>query len=254
MASFVIFNPDNKSYEIDDSKIANASSFSTRLLLYTLLQTRDYASGKLLDVGCGTKPYRSFFTVDHYFGIDWPQSSHDLEIDVFADAQVLPFASQSFDTVLCTEVIEHIPCPWEAIAETKRVLKPGGFLILTAPFIHWHHEAPNDHYRYTYYGLQNLVLQAGLIPIAIWQRGGSGSVLVDIISRIFAGWLRALLRRLHLPRNIQDTFLLLVQSPQRLIATSILHDTKRRVSTGSLEITPAAYSLGFTLIASRPGE
>lgn len=76
--------------------------------------------------------------------------------DTVGDAHALPFADGSFEYILCTEVLEHLHAPHLAIAEMKRVLKPGGTLILTTRFVYPIHDAPHDYYRYTEYGLRHL--------------------------------------------------------------------------------------------------
>jgi SAM-dependent methyltransferase len=250
--SFVYFDQKRNRFIINDKKIALGSELSSRLLLNTMQLTKRYCRGKLLDIGCGSKPYQSLFTVDEYIGVDSALSPNTSNIEAYADAQVLPFENQTFDTVICTEVIEHLPCPWEAIREMKRVLKPSGYLILTAPFIHWHHESPNDHFRFTYYGLLGLVSQVGFLPVAIWERGGTGSVLIDIFSRYIIGWLKSILRHLHFPQIFQMSFLrFLFHNPQRLIGSIIIKKQNKNGDENLISSIPSPYSLGYTLVAIR---
>ncbi len=76
--------------------------------------------------------------------------------DMVGDAHALPFGDSEFTTILCTEVLEHLHSPWLAVAEMKRVLQPGGTLILTTRFVFPIHDTPHDYYRYTEYGLRHL--------------------------------------------------------------------------------------------------
>lgn len=117
--------------------------------------------GRVLDVGCGGKPYESLFEgrCAEYLGCD-PYPSDDATVACPADA--LAFEDDSFDAVVTFQVLEHIPRPWAAVAECARVLKPGGFLLATAPFVFPHHASPHDFYRYTHEGLAQLALEAGL--------------------------------------------------------------------------------------------
>jgi SAM-dependent methyltransferase len=123
----------------------------------------DSASGVLLDVGCGWKPYRGLFKrVRRYVGVDLPTSGYGLKaVDCVADAQQLPFLNGAFDACLCSELLEHVPEPARVVAELCRVLKPGGVLILTTPQTWGLHEVPRDYFRYTEFGLRHLLGQAG---------------------------------------------------------------------------------------------
>lgn len=151
-----------------------------------------YAGGKLLDVGCGSKPYKALFQskVDEYLGLDIPHEyrpvgGHGMgdgkaqrNIDVYGNALTLPFADATFNTVVSFQVLEHVPEPQVMFAEMTRVLKPGGHLILMAPQM-WHlHEIPHDYFRYTRYGLAYLAEKNGMKVIDItplagfWARTG----------------------------------------------------------------------------------
>lgn len=113
---------------------------------------RQYASDEFtLDIGCANSPYSCYFP--NRVGFDAVPGQG---VDVVGDAHRLPFESDKFDRILCTEVLEHLHSPHLAIAEMHRVLKPGGLLILSTRFIFPIHESPNDFYRYTKYGLQYL--------------------------------------------------------------------------------------------------
>lgn len=253
--SFIYFNSAKKQFDVDDRKVGIASVLSTRWLLHGLLQARPYVHGKLLDIGCGVKPYRSLFNADQHLGVDWPGSGHELNVEAFANAQSLPFADQSFDTLLCTEVIEHLPRPWQALDEMARVLKPGGHLILSAPFVHVHHEFPHDYYRFTFFGLQAQVRQAGLQPLAIWARGGPISVLMDLTSRFILSIARTLLRRIQTPEKIQNMILrFTISLPQRVAAFIWIRVSKRCAHQPDNFISPTPLSLGYVLVALRPAD
>ena len=78
---------------------------------------------------------------------------------LFGDAQQQPFANNTFDPISFLEVLEHLPSPHAAIKESYRVLKPGGKLILSMPFLYPIHDAPYDFQRLTIHGLRQLVSQ-----------------------------------------------------------------------------------------------
>lgn len=116
------------------------------------------ATGRLLDVGCGTKPYRSLFIrVNEYLGLefDTPENRETKLADLYYDGYTFPVADASVDTVLCNQVLEHVFNPERFLAEIFRVLRPGGVLILTVPFLWPEHEQPYDCLRYTSFGLKD---------------------------------------------------------------------------------------------------
>ena len=95
-------------------------------------------------------------------------------IDVVSDITAIPAEDNSFDAILCSEVLEHIPDPTKALDEFSRLLKPGGLLILTAPFASNVHMAPFHYctgfskYWYEYHlPKRNLVIQS-LVPNGDW--------------------------------------------------------------------------------------
>lgn len=116
----------------------------------------DYKStGKTLDIGAGFSPY------DCYYKENFPNRTvldikPSAKVDVVGDIHHLPFKNNEFDNVLCFEVFEHLKNPWQAVQEIKRVLKPDGRLILSTRFIAPLHDTPNDYFRFTKYGLQDL--------------------------------------------------------------------------------------------------
>lgn len=129
-----------------------------------------HGRGRMLDAGCGGKPYRDLFApvVGSYMGMD-PRPGL---AEVRGDAQALPFRAGAFDTVLCSQALEHLPEPGRAVAEMARVLKPGGCLIVTAPHIWGIHEEPHDYFRFTRYGLAYLMERAGLEGVDVRAMAG----------------------------------------------------------------------------------
>jgi len=109
------------------------------------------SSKKTLDIGCGNKYYDNLFPNKINIDID-----KNKKPDIIASVYNLPFQDNEFDNILCLEVLEHLFEPAKAISEINRVLKPGGKLILSTRFIFPLHDAPEDYFRYTKYGLQKL--------------------------------------------------------------------------------------------------
>lgn len=129
-------------------------------------QIAERARGTVLDIGCGDQSIRAYLThVDHYIGLDHYVTAtqwYGTRPQVFADAQLLPFLTGFFDTVLMLDVLEHLPRPANAMSETARILKPGGLLILSVPFLYPLHDEPLDFHRWTRHGLDQMADQYGL--------------------------------------------------------------------------------------------
>jgi SAM-dependent methyltransferase len=133
-------------------------------------------NGRIIDLGCGTAPYKKDILKagDEYIGVDWENSQHDQTcVDVFADlTQRLVFDDEYADTVVSFQVMEHIPEPDIFLSECHRILKAGGILFITVPFM-WHvHEAPHDYFRYTRHGLEYMLEKAGFSEIEIKENTG----------------------------------------------------------------------------------
>ena len=134
-----------------------------------------YLEGRLIDVGCGTKQYEGLLGahVSEHVGLDHPESPHGLRnVDLIGTAYDIPVEDETFDSLLCTEVLEHLEEPSQAITECRRVLKPGGYALFTSPFI-WHlHEEPRDFFRYSKYGLRHLFVSNGFEVVEITPLNG----------------------------------------------------------------------------------
>lgn len=126
--------------------------------------------GALLDVGAGrSRRYQKICTqVTKYTTMDIDAKG---EPDVVASIEAMPFPDAHFDSVLCTQVLEHVPHPHIAMKEISRVLKPGGYCLLTVPQWNELHEVPHDYFRYTNYGLQTLFSDNGFDVEVMDQRG-----------------------------------------------------------------------------------
>jgi SAM-dependent methyltransferase len=136
----------------------------------------EYARGRLLDIGCGSKPWRRLFAdhVDEHIGIDFVPSERDpTAVDIIAGAYDVPLPDKDADTLLMTSVLEHLEEPERGVAEAFRLLKPGGHLILTAPLIWPVHEPPRDFFRYSPFGLRHLLEEAGFEVVEVQPLAGA---------------------------------------------------------------------------------
>lgn len=141
-------------------------------------------SGRLLDVGCGTKPYKDLFRVQEYIGldIDTTLNREEKDIDVFYDGTVFPFPDHSFDSVLCNQVFEHVFNPEFFLKEMNRVLKPGGQCLVTVPFVWDEHEQPYDYARYSSFGLKSVFEKAGFRALVQEKSVNDLRVLVQLLN------------------------------------------------------------------------
>jgi SAM-dependent methyltransferase len=145
-----------------------------------------YAHGKLIDIGCGDMPYKDLILdkVTQYDTLDIERRV--AEVKFVCDIQNMDIISDnSYDSAVCLEVLEHVQNPFQAIAEVHRILKKGGMLILSVPHLSRLHEEPNDFFRYTKYGIQFLLEDAGFKVLKITERAGIFSFLGHQFSTVF---------------------------------------------------------------------
>ena len=123
---------------------------------------RSYVRGPCLDAGSGRSPLKTQCEALGVEVVSIDREDRAGQVDYIADIQHMPvIESESMGTVLCTQVLEHVPRPWDAASEFCRTLKTGGHLILSAPHLSVIHEAPDDYYRYTCFGLRSLLSSRG---------------------------------------------------------------------------------------------
>lgn len=137
-----------------------------RALWRAMADVASQVHGRLLDVGCGKKPYRWLLKgVDEYIGLelDTPDNRASKHADLYYDGTAFPVGDSSMDAVLCNQVLEHVFNPEAFLSELHRVLRPGGVLILTVPFLWPEHEQPFDCLRYSSFGLRNWLEKAGFV-------------------------------------------------------------------------------------------
>ncbi len=152
----------------------------TPLIRTYLAESASSIHGRLLDVGCGDEPYRDLFlNVDEYIGVDFPDDcvigtsiSDRNRLNYVARAENLPFTNASFDAVLATQLLEHLPSPTLFVQEASRILKTNGKIITTFPLVNPIHERPRDYYRYTEFGARYLFQEHGFVIEKICGMGG----------------------------------------------------------------------------------
>lgn len=146
-----------------------------------------YATGRLIDLGCGRVPfyeaYRAY--VSEAVCVDWGNTAHqsnylDYECDLTGR---LPFHDDEFDTILLSDVLEHIPEPERLWAEMARILRPGGVLLLNVPFYFRVHEEPYDFYRYTEFALRRFAENHAFEVEVLRPIGGTPEIFADLVGK-----------------------------------------------------------------------
>jgi SAM-dependent methyltransferase len=151
------------------------------------MQLPRHARDRLLDLGCGQVPlygvYRTL--VDEVTCVDWAAGSPIDHIDRLCDlAEPLPFDDARFDTILLSDVLEHVPDPALLWREMARLLAPGGKVVMNVPFFYWLHAHPHDYYRYTNFALERFVRMNGLTLVTLQPLGGVFDVLADLAAKL----------------------------------------------------------------------
>jgi SAM-dependent methyltransferase len=151
------------------------------------------SSGFLLDLGCGCRPYRQLIMASRWrpIFVDHQAAS---EAGIIADARYLPFEHRSCECILCLEAIEHIEEYELAISEMARILKPGGMLAITWPFMYGLHDLPDDYNRFTEFYMEKILKRHGLSAVQLRRRGDSLGVLHTLLGQYGCGAAEALTR------------------------------------------------------------
>jgi SAM-dependent methyltransferase len=148
------------------------------------------ARGKLLDLGCGKVPLYQMYAphADEIICTDWPATLHgDAFIDFANDLNAgIPLRDAAIDTIVLSDVLEHIFRPDALLREVERVLRPGGTALINTPFLYLIHEAPHDFYRYTPYAIERMARSAGLEVIQLDAIGGGLLVIADVIGKLLS--------------------------------------------------------------------
>jgi SAM-dependent methyltransferase len=180
--------------------VVNPFYHSRRGLFREVRSLAPALTGEVLDVGCGRKPYRTLIPATHYVGLDLdsPVTRALGVADAYYDGGRFPFPDANFDGVLCSEVLEHVFTPKEFLGEIARVLRPGGRLLLTVPFVWDEHEQPHDFARYTSFGLRAVLERAGFTVDEQRKSGADARALAQLA----AAWLYKVTRTRHRVLNL----------------------------------------------------
>ncbi len=167
-------------------------SVGSRLVADLIAQFYDehvkhHATGRLVDLGCGKVPlfgtYRGH--VSDVTCVDWAEPADgENHLDFVCDlSKALPFRDGEFNTIILSDVLEHIADPGLLWSEMARILSPGGKLIMNTPFIYCLHEQPHDYYRFSNHALQRFAELNGFNVVYLEPLGGTPEILADIFCK-----------------------------------------------------------------------
>lgn len=192
-------------------QVSNGISWISRALKYTLLHpqwlsNRFHKSSRInlrciehaviLDIGSGDSQYSGILDNSNtIIKLDYPSTNeqYSCKPDIFADASLLPISSKCIDTVLLLEVLEHIADADAAMSEIQRVLKPGGYLYISVPFMYPVHDIPHDFRRLTLFGLQRLLSINNFQILKEIRHGNALVTIFQLLNLTLLEWVQNLL-------------------------------------------------------------
>jgi SAM-dependent methyltransferase len=220
---------------------AGSRLVTDRLAAFYSRAIPDHAHGNLLDLGCGRAPLLGYYAsfVDTATLVAWGNSPHENSLlDLVADLnKPLQLDDESYDTVILSDVLEHIAEPQSLLSEVSRILRSdGGVLLLKIPFYCPIHEDPFDFYRYTRFSSARMCAAVGLEIVDISPIGGAPEILIDVTSKLLV----------QLPL-VGRVLAALVQSARAWITK---FGPGRCVSAR----TTGGFPLSYTLVAAKQGQ
>ena len=204
--------------------------------------------GKILDIGGKKKNKRGFFNIEEYdFKVEYANIDESTDPDYICDVSTLPMASNRYDAVILSEVVEHLREPREALAEAYRVLKPGGRLLICTPFLFRVHADPYDFARYTDYWFDSTLKSIGFKNLQIKSQGSFFSVLADML-KLFSISRRNFIKENRIKLFIWDR--LLIKISNKLINKLICADNSESLFIQS-NVKFKGYMTGFAVICEK---
>jgi len=189
-----------------------------------------YLTGKVMDFGCGSKPYRSLVNCTEYIGVDFENEGHPHEteqIDIFYDGKRIPLEDQTIDAVLSSEVFEHIFNLPDILQELNRVMKNGAPILITCPFVWKEHEEPHDYARYTLFALDHLLVENGFEEVVREKSGNFAEVIFQFINLLFYDRFYGKANRFLLTRMIFTYFIILPVNLFGLVFSKLFQHQKK---------------------------
>lgn len=217
------------------------TSYRRRMLDADLSQTCASLTGLVLDLGGERRSRRGRFRPPTRPDLRWFCLNLDPGVapDAVGDVSCIPLANGCADAIVCSEVLEHVLRPERVIAECSRLLKPGGQLVLSMPFLVRIHADPADYQRFTTARLTHLLRQAGLTVKTVRKQGLYFTVLAEMLKTLI--------------REVRPTVLRWAIGTLMLPVLSMLIwvEGRPRLATSPLI---SSYTTGFFVIAVRPSK
>lgn len=165
----------------------NPFYIARRGLVEGVKKYRGFIGGRVLDVGCGTKPYRDYLECSDYIGLEIDSEFNRKRnyADFYYEGLVFPFPDENFDTCITNQVLEHVFNPDIFLSEVRRVLRKNGILFLTVPFVWDEHEQPFDYARYSSFGLKHILKTNGFEVIETTKSVNNLSALFQLLNLYF---------------------------------------------------------------------
>ncbi len=173
----------------DEGRYLSGGSYLTAAITaeYYSKYIPKYVKGVTADLGCGFAPMYQYYKAyaQKVICIDWKNTLHknrilDIECDL---SQEIPLTDESVDTVILSDVLEHISRPKYLLKEIHRILTPKGALLLNVPFLYPEHEKPHDYFRYTEFFYRDMAREQGYELAALKKIGGEREVIVTLIGK-----------------------------------------------------------------------
>jgi len=198
-------------------------------------------NGVLLDLGCGDMPYKQLIfssqtKVSKYIGIDIEagKSKYDIQPDYYWNGVNIPLPDNSVDCVIATEVFEHCPDLAEVLKDVQRVLRPGGFVFFTVPFLWPLHEAPYDEFRYTPYALERIFKKSGFSKLELKPTGGWSQSMGQMLGL----WVVRSPMNFHLRRVVK-----ILAQP---LVWLLIRERKKKPAFGDMTMITGITGVGYT--------
>ncbi|MCY7363096.1 MAG: class I SAM-dependent methyltransferase [Ignavibacteria bacterium] len=234
------------------------SFYKNGLLLECVKHFKYLMKGKLLDLGCGNKPYSEIYNevCDKSVGCDVPFSLHrKATVEVLCPAEEIDkhFETEEFDIVLCTEVLEHTADDQKVIRNINKVLKINGTLLISVPYIYVTHEPPFDYRRYTVYGLKNILERNNFEVTNVFSMGATFSswffiFYYSLVKSVFFVFKKAGFKNIHNNNYINA----IVSIPEYLFYKSNIHIFKNRLMNNTaLTVNEIYSSPGYFIVAKK---